>query len=179
MNFSKAAAFCVAAVLASAASAAAFEAGRGVANDLATGSGRHDVTFIERGGNNTYGWRSYDIPLGVTILPWAIPNEECSVYGLRLNFGWGAYRDTFGLDAGVFSTCARDFGGIAVNLFGNAVGNQMCGIQIGGVNIVRGSAYGLQIGAVNFAADLHGVQLGFLNFNNTGLRCFPVLNVGF
>ena len=49
--------------------AAGFEAGKGVANDLATGANQRDVTFIERGGNNSYGWQSYDIVLGVTVLP--------------------------------------------------------------------------------------------------------------
>jgi len=180
MNFSKAAvAFCAMATLASAASAAAFEAGGGVANDLATGSGKNDVTFVERGGNNGYGWRSYDIAIGATVLPWSIPNAECSVYGLRLNFGWGAYVDTYGLDSGLFSVTTRDFGGVTATILGNSVEGTMEGVQIGLVNIVRGSAYGLQVGAVNFAQDLHGVQIGVLNFNNTGLRCFPILNAGF
>ena len=49
--------------------AAGFEAGKGVANDLATGANQRDVTFVERGGNNSYGWQSYDIVLGVTVLP--------------------------------------------------------------------------------------------------------------
>lgn len=180
MNFSKfAMAFCAMASLSSAASAAGFEAGKGVANDLATGSNKRDVTFVERGGNNSYGWRSYDIAIGATVLPWAIPNEESSVYGLRLNFGWGSYMDTYGLDAGVFSATKRDFGGVAVNVFGNSADGTMGGIQIGLVNIAGGGAYGLQIGAVNFAGDLHGVQIGILNFNNTGLKCFPVVNAGF
>ncbi len=55
--------------------AAGFEAGKGVANDLATGANQRDVTFVERGGNNSYGWQSYDIVLGVTVFPWSIPNE--------------------------------------------------------------------------------------------------------
>ena len=180
MNFSKAAiTFCAMAAFASAASAAGCEAGKGVANDLATGSNRRDVTFVERGGNNSYGWRSYDIAVGVTVLPWSIPNEECSVYGLRFNFGWGAYVDMYGLDSGFFSVTTRDFGGFTATVLGNSVDGRMGGVQIGLVNIVRGSAYGLQVGAVNFAEDLHGVQIGVLNFNNTGLRCFPIMNIGF
>jgi len=180
MNFRKIAmAFCATVSLSSAASAAGFEAGKGVANDLATGSNKRDVTFVERGGNNSYGWRSYDIAVGVTVLPWSIPNEECSVYGLRFNFGWGSYVDTYGLDFGLFSATARDFGGFTANVLGNSVDARMGGVQIGLVNIVRGSAYGLQVGAVNFAEDLHGVQIGVLNFNNTGLKCFPIINVGF
>ena len=55
----------------------------------------------------------------------------------------------------------------------------MGGIQVGAVNVVHGPAYGLQIAFVNFAEDLHGVQIGALNFNNSGLRCFPIINIGF
>ena len=55
----------------------------------------------------------------------------------------------------------------------------MKGIQAGVVNAVDGSAYGLQVGAVNFAQDLHGVQIGVLNFNGTGVACLPIINVGF
>lgn len=158
--------------------AAGFEAGQGVANDLATGANKRDVTFVERGGNNAYGWRSYDLALGVTVLPWAIPNFESSVYGLRMNFGWGKYVDTYGLDAGLYSASSRDFGGISANFIGNSVGETMGGLQVGAVNIAK-VAYGLQIGFVNIASDLHGVQIGGLNFNNSGLKCFPVINVGF
>ena len=154
----------VAAGLASTAPAAGFEAGRGVANDLATGANERDVTFIERGGNNAYGWRSYDTAVGVTVLPWSIPNEESSVYGVRLNFGWGAFVDMRGLDSGLFSYTKRDFGGISLTLFGNYVGGTMKGVQVG---------------VVNFARDLHGVQIGVLNFNGTGVACLPILNVGF
>ena len=166
-------------LLCSSAEAARFEAGKGVANDRARGDGPNDVTFVTRGNGNAYGWRGWDMAVGGTILPWSIPNEESSVYGLRLNFGWGAYVDTYGLDAGLFSNCSRDFGGIAANFCGNIVGETMGGLQVGAVNAVYGSAYGLQIAFVNFAEDLHGVQIGVLNFNNSGLKCFPIVNIGF
>ena len=169
----------LAALTTSAVYSAGFEAGKGVANDLATGANQRDVTFVERGGNNSYGWQSYDIVLGVTVLPWSIPNEESSVYGVRLNFGWGAFVDMRGLDSGLFSYTKRDFGGISPTIFGNYVGGTMKGIQAGVVNAVDGSAYGLQVGAVNFAQDLHGVQIGVLNFNGTGVACLPIINVGF
>ena len=169
----------LAALITTAVYSAGFEAGKGVANDLATGANQRDVTFVERGGNNSYGWQSYDIVLGVTVLPWSIPNEESSVYGVRLNFGWGAFVDMYGLDCRFFSYTKRDFGGISPTIFGNYVGGTMKGIQAGVVNAVDGSAYGLQVGAVNFAQDLHGVQIGVLNFNGTGVACLPIINVGF
>ena len=165
--------------VASAANAARFEAGKGVANDRATGAGPNDVTFVTRGNGNEYGWRGWDMAIGGTILPLSIPNEESSIYGLRINMGWGEFANTYGLDAGAFSSCTKNFGGIAANLCGNVVGETMGGVQVGAVNIVRGGAYGLQIAFVNFAEDLHGVQVGVLNFNNSGLKCFPIVNAGF
>lgn len=170
--------FVLAAGAASVAGAAGFEAGKGVANDPASGANKRDVTFVERGGGNPYGWRSYDLAIGATVLPWSVPNAESSVCGLRLNFGWGAYVDTYGLDAGLFSQTSRDFGGIAANFLGNSVESTMGGVQIGAVNLA-GTAYGLQFGFVNAADDLHGLQVGFLNFNSSGVKCFPVLNIGF
>ena len=167
------------ALVSSSAEAARLESGKGVANDRARGEGPNDVTFVTRGNGNAYGWRGWDMAVGGTILPWSIPNEESSVYGLRLNLGWGSYANTYGLDAGAFSSCTKDFGGIAANFVANVVTGTMGGIQVGGVNVVRGKAYGLQIAFVNFAEDLHGVQIGGLNFNNTGLKCFPIINMGF
>ena len=180
MNFRKIAAVAGMSLLAaSAANAARFEAGRGVANDRTTGAGPNDVTFVTRGNGNEYGWRGWDMAIGGTILPWSIPNEESNIYGFRLNLGWGSYASTYGLDVGAFSSSTKNFGGIAVNLCGNVAAETMGGIQIGAVNVVRGQAYGLQIAFVNFAGDLHGVQIGGLNFNNTGARCLPLINAGF
>ena len=169
----------VALCAASVASAARFEAGKGVANDRASGHGPNDVTFIERGNGNAYGWRGWDLAIGATVLPWSIPNDESNVYGLRFNFGWGGYVNTYGLDAGVFSATTQDFGGIAANFFGNMVNGTMDGVQVGAVNIVRGQAYGLQIAIVNFAEELHGVQAGAINFNRSGIACFPLINMDF
>ena len=159
--------------------AARFEAGKGVANDRASGNGPNDITFVTRGNGNAYGWRGWEMAVGFTLLPWTVPNFESNVYGLRINLGWGPYANTYGLDAGAFSSTTSDFGGIAANLCGNSVGGTMGGIQVGAVNIVRGRAYGLQIAFVNFADDLHGVQIGGLNFNRSGVACLPLINAGF
>jgi len=172
-------AFILAAGFSATATAAGFVAGQGMANDLATGENERDVTFVQRGGGNAYGWQSYDTVVGVTVLPWSIPNEESSVYGVRFNFGWGPFVDMYGLDSGFFSYTKRDFGGVSPTIFGNYVGGVMKGVQIGVVNAVDGGTYGLQVGLVNFAGDLHGVQIGVLNFNGTGVPCLPIINAGF
>ena len=102
----------IALAICASAHAARFEAGRGIANDRATGAGPNDVTFVTRGNGNAYGWRGWDMAIGGTILPWSIPNEESNVYGLRINLGWGSYASTYGIDAGAFSSSTQDFGGI-------------------------------------------------------------------
>lgn len=154
---------------------AAWKAGQGVANDRATGANDRDVTFVKRGAGDGYGWRQYALPIGVTFLPWSVPNFESSVYGLRINLGWGEYDGTYGLDSGVFSL-RKSFGGISANLFGNYATEASAGLETGAVNIA-GTMYGLQVGFVNFADSLYGVQIGFLNFNRAGIA-FPMINVG-
>ena len=93
----KSAVFSIFAIAASVA-LAQFRPGEGVANDHATGESAQDVVFVQRGGGNPYGYRSYDMALGLTFLPWAVPNFESSVKGFRLNLGWGHYAGTYGLD---------------------------------------------------------------------------------
>ena len=151
--------------------------GEGVANDHATGAKSTDVVFVQRGGGNAYGYRSYDTAIGFTFFPWAAPNFESTVKVFRLNLGWGGYAGTYGLDVGAFSN-AGDFGGIAVNFFGNAVKSDAAGIQIGFVNVVGGRTAGLQIGLVNYTSHLSGVQIGLLNFA-TEQWTLPLLNIAF
>ena len=161
--------------LASIAASAAWQAGKGIANDRATGANDRDVTFVKRGAGEGYGWRQYSLPVGLTVLPWSIPNFESSVYGLRVNLGWGEYDGTYGLDAGVFSS-RKTFGGISANVVGNYAADESMGIETGAVNIA-GTMRGLQLGFVNFADCLYGVQIGVLNFNRSGIT-FPIINVG-
>lgn len=155
---------------------AKWQAGQGIANDHAAGANARDVTFVARDAGNGYGYRQYTTPIGLTVLPWSLPNFESFVYGLRLNFGWGGYAETYGIDGGLFSS-SREFGGIALDLFGNYVTGGSAGLQAGLVNVGAEDVYGLQVGGVNFAGRLHGVQIGFLNFNRAGI-VLPLINVG-
>lgn len=163
-------------VTAASVSAAGWTAGSGIANDRARGDNKRDVTFVTRGGGAEYGYRQYATPLGVTVLPWSMPNFESSVYGLRLNLGWGAYHGTYGLDTGVFS-CSKNFAGISWTAFGNYIENDAYGIQAGLVNIVDRRMTGLQVGLINFTGELNGIQIGLLNFNYTQVT-LPVINIG-
>ncbi len=150
--------------------------GQGMANDHARGGNARDVVFVERGGGNPYGYRSYDTAIGLTFLPWSFPNDESSVRGLRLNFGWGYYAGTYGLDIGSFSNTG-EFRGLGVNWIGHFADRDAKGLQIGLVNVTGQRAVGLQIGLVNYVERLEGVQIGLLNFA-TSQWTLPFINIG-
>ena len=149
--------------------------GQGIANDHARGDNARDVVFVKRGGGNPYGYRSYDTVIGLTVLPWSLPNEESSVKGLRLNLGWGYYAGTYGLDLGAFSRTG-EFRGLGANWLGHFADRDAKGLQVGLVNVTGRSAVGLQIGLVNYVERLEGVQIGLLNFA-TSQWTLPFINV--
>lgn len=155
---------------------AQWQPGQGMANDHARGGNARDVVFVERGGGNPYGYRSYDTAIGLTVLPWSLPNEESSVTGLRLNFGWGYYAGTYGLDLGAFSNTG-EFRGIGANWIGHLADQDAKGLQVGLVNVTGHRAVGLQIGLVNYVERLEGVQIGLLNFA-TSQWTLPFINIG-
>ena len=155
---------------------AQYKPGQGVANDHARGGNARDVVFVERGGGNPYGYRSYDTAIGLTLLPWSFPNDESSVKGLRLNLGWGYYAGTYGLDIGAFSSTG-EFRGLGANWIGHYADRDAKGVQVGLVNVAGGRAVGLQIGLVNHVERLEGVQIGLLNFA-TSQWMFPLVNIG-
>lgn len=169
-------AFCILA-LGAATVRAQWKPGEGVANDQAGGANVRDVVFVVRDATNGYGYRQYALPVGLTALGWSAPNFESSVYGIRLNLGWGGYEDTFGIDGGFFSSSRGDFGGLAVDLFGTCVSGTFAGLAIGLVNLAVADVYGVQVGVVNVAERLHGVQFGLLNYS-AGV-VLPLVNVGF
>ena len=160
----------------SVAAVAQWQPGQGMANDRARGGNARDVVFVERGGGNPYGYRSYDTAIGLTLLPWSFPNEESSVRGLRLNFGWGYYAGTYGLDLGTFSSTG-EFRGLGANWIGHYADRDAKGLQVGLVNVTGHSAVGLQIGLVNYVERLEGVQIGLLNFA-TSQWTLPIINIG-
>lgn len=149
--------------------------GEGVAN----GAGAN-VDFVPRGAGQDYGYgsgRQYFSPLGLTLLSWSLPNEMSVIGGLRVNFGWGRYERTYGVDLGAFSKSGT-FGGIAANLGGNFCTGKAEGLQMGAVNLVDGEMSGIQVGFVNGTARLRGLQIGLLNFNEAGIT-LPIINCGF
>ena len=148
--------------------------GEGVANDHALGSKPTDVVFVQRGGGNAYGYKSYDTILGVTVLPWSLPNFESSVTGIRLNLGWGSHAGMYGLDTGLVGV-SESFAGVSATFLG-AFTCEASGAQVGLVNVTKGHTSGLQIGLVNATDSLAGVQIGLLNFAWSQWS-IPIVNV--
>ena len=149
--------------------------GTGVANDHGGNGTSRDIQFVPRSTETGYGYRSYVTGLGFTVLPWSIPNRESTVYGVRTNLGWGYFANSTGLDTGLFSHSGY-CSGLQINVFGNLTDSNSDGLHIGLVNVVGRRQRGLQIGLVNYADYLEGVQIGLLNF--TAKQCsLPILNI--
>ena len=149
----------------------------GVANDHGYGSTRNvSVAYAPRTVETEYGYEDGMTVIGLTFLPWAVPNSSWDVTGVRLNLGWGAYRDTAAFDFGVFSA-SRNAKGLFINWCGTYATADAWGWQNGLVNVVGKRMCGLQIGLVNYADRLDGVQIGLLNFARSQWF-FPIVNIG-
>ena len=149
----------------------------GVANDHGYGATRPvSVAYAPRTTATGYGYEDGMTVIGFTLLPWAVPNSSWDVTGVRLNLGWGAYRDTAALDFGAFSA-NRNSKGLLINLLGTYATDNAWGWQNGLVNVVGQRMCGLQIGLVNYADRLDGVQIGLLNFARSQWF-FPIVNIG-
>lgn len=154
-----------------------------------------------------------------------VPSAEWDVAPLRLNLLVGRHRDVYGLDIGLLgneTTCEfagvqaaglfnrigssrgavqcssilnrsiGDFSGLQVSLL-NTVGAEMDGIQVGLVNrasVLSGlqvgffnvvdSGRGVQIGVVNSAREIDGLQIGLLNvIEDSSVPFFPIVNFAF
>jgi len=151
--------------------------GSGVANDHGYGPTRGvNVAYAPRTAETGYGYEDGMTAIGFTFLPWAIPNSSWDVVGVRMNLGWGSYRDTAAFDFGVFSS-SRNAKGLFINWCGSYVAENAWGWQNGLVNVVERRMCGLQIGLVNYAERLDGVQIGLLNFARSQWF-FPFINIG-
>src|SRR5450759_2326604 len=99
-----------------------------------------------------------ETPIGMTPIqisicpPIQLVPGNWDVWGLRLDLPYGNNRDLYGIDAGI----------------GNIVSDEFVGIQVGGINSIRGlesHAIGLQVaGLVNDSAgNMKGAQISFWN----------------
>ncbi len=149
----------------------------GVANDHGYGATRNvNVAYAPRTVETEYGYVDGMTVVGLTILPWALPNSSWDVTGVRMNLGWGGYRNVAAFDFGAFST-SRNAKGLFIDLCGTYTVQNAWGWQNGLVNVVGQRMCGLQIGLVNYADRLDGVQIGLLNFARSQWF-FPIINIG-
>ena len=165
----------VVAAVAAVAEAQVLAPNTGVANDHGQMNRNVAVAYVPRTTEMGYGYVDGMTVIGFTILPWAVPNSSWDVTGLRLNLGWGGYRNVDALDLGAFSTSLTT-DGLQINLLGNYCVEGGRGWQNGLVN-VAGHYTGLQIGLINVVDRLDGVQIGLLNFARTQWF-FPIMNIG-
>lgn len=168
-----------AAIAALAASAQVLTPETGVANDHGQQPElrQHHVVYQPRTAQTGYGYDDGMTVVGFTVLPWAIPNESWDVHGIRFNFGWGSHREMIGLDTGFFGS-SRYFGGVSATILGNYTSGDADGIVFGCFNVVDARVRGVQLGIVNYAGELNGLQLGLLNFNRACVT-LPLINIGF
>ncbi len=84
------------------------------------------------------------------------------VVGLRLSLLYGRSSSIVGLDLGVAGE-AEYASGLQIAVIKQSVGNFGAGIQIAaGMNEVYDSMTGIQIGSINVAGSVHGIQLGLI-----------------
>ncbi len=161
---------CVCGILA--AQPVSLQLGGGVANEgVAPGKPDTRIDYSPRSDENGYGYRGYTVPVGFTFLPWAVPNQESYANGLRLNFGWGGYKETKGLDLGLFSA-GEEHCILGINVFGHYSENNAHGCEIGLVNVTGDTMTGLQVGLVDYADALYGGQIGLINISeNNSYGC--------
>jgi len=93
----------------------------------------------------------------------------------------GARKDFTGLAVGALAVGAPNFKGLAMALAYTKTEN-LAGLALSTCNWQTLMGSGLFIGLFNYSAELHGAQLGLLNYagNNSGWKkLLPLLNLHF
>lgn len=113
------------------------------------------------------------------VTPIQIVPEGKPVRGLAINFIYGANTSVEGVDLGLINrTTTGQSSGLQWG-FVNISEGQFKGFQWGWYNTGR-DVNGLQLALVNYAAKIHGVQVGLINIIKTGgqFPVFPIVNWG-
>ena len=86
-----------------------------------------------------------------------------------------------GLAIGGIGAGARDVQGALITAgWARLEHGTLRGLSVGSFNQLKGVQRGLAIGIVNYAEELHGVQVGLINIarnNSPGTRVLPIVNV--
>ena len=115
------------------------------------------------------------------LAPVQIHPKDSDVDGFRLNLFYGDNHDVQGFDLGLVNGIEGSGHGFELGLVNHVVHNYD-GFQAGILfNYTEDDFQGLQLGIVNRAGSLDGVQIGILNFNDdTKYRGFmPFINAAF
>ena len=109
-----------------------------------------------------------------------ITHTEGSLLGLQIAGANEVTGDAEGVQiAGLVSWVGGGFRGFQLSGLGARIEGGGDGVQIGGLITDAGSWRGLQLGAMNRAESLDGLQIGLLNFAGNGfLPFFPLFNFG-
>jgi len=114
------------------------------------------------------------------VTPIQVPASDYDVKGIRLSLIYGECETFKGLDIGIANNATADFTGLAIG-GANISGSRFYGGALGLVNWNGGTSpnwedvsKGCQLGIVNYAGSLCGLQDGFVNVSEgtfTGLQC--------
>ena len=152
----------------------------------------HDVTGFQTGALNWGTGNFVGSQIGAINL--TEDDEESLQVGMRVNVIFGYTPRLWGLDAGLLNMTSLEMRGIQTGLMNTSLGDAR-GLQLGGanwveedfkgaqagfINVVAGNSKSVQLGFVNTSKSLKGVQIGVLNFNETGqpLPFSPGINIG-
>ena len=104
-----------------------------------------------------------------------------TVRGVAIGGVGAGAQELRGIELAGVGAGARDVRGALVALGWNRIDRgTLRGLTVSSFNQVKGVQRGLAIGIVNYAEELHGVQIGLINIarnNSSGTRVLPLLNV--
>ena len=126
--------------------------------------------------------------------PVQLVSADQSITGLRINLIYGINQNVTGIDLGLVNKVRGNMKGYQSGIV-NLVDGDFSGLQDGWVNCVKGKSVGVQAGLYNYSekfselqfgvwnttGDLHGLQIGLLNFNKSGkpMGFLPIVNFSF
>jgi hypothetical protein len=107
--------------------------------------------------------------------------ENDTISGVRINLLYGRNASVTGLDLGLVNHTTA---GLSKGIQYGAVvlaDSDFIGIQFSWVNVTRGNFEGFQIGFINFAKTMNGLQFGLVNIISQGgaFPVFPIVNWSF
>jgi hypothetical protein len=99
--------------------------------------------------------------------PVQLHSHSTNVDGFRFDLVYGVNHDVQGLDVGLVNKVQHDFKGVEVGLIYNTIEGSGDGFQAAlFYNDAQEDWHGVQLGIVNHAGSLKGIQIGLVNYND-------------